>query len=123
MRRDPAGIGNAVSFGSLGPLKQRYRTQNIASSAILEIIYAGILIILAGKLTNMASKATRGKVWSEKETKLHLTLWSEETIQIALDNSKCTKDTNRVYRNLLVSCFSSRICKVLYPIYEERSLI
>ena len=49
----------------------------------------------------MASK-TRGKVWSENETKHLLTCWSEETVQIALDNSKCTKDTNRVYRNLLV---------------------
>ena len=58
-------------------------------------------------VVNMASKKTRGKVWSDEETKLLLTCWSEEAIQVALDTSKCTKDTNRVYRNLLVSCLIS----------------
>ena len=75
-------------------------------------------LIMAGKVENMASKTTKGKVWSEKETKLLLTLWSEETIQIALENSKCTKDTNRVYQNLLVSCFISVLTYLKYARYQ-----
>ena len=61
---------------------------------------------MAGTVNNMASTKTRGKVWTDKETALLLTCWSEETIQIALNQSKCSKDTSRVYQTLLVSCLT-----------------
>ena len=52
----------------------------------------------------MASK-NRGKfcMGSSDATVMLIDLWSEETIQLALENSKTSKETREVYNTLQVS--------------------
>ena len=52
----------------------------------------------------MASK-NRGKIcfWSNDATEMLIDLWSEETIQFALESSKTSKETREVYSTLQVS--------------------
>ncbi|KAJ7394530.1 hypothetical protein OS493_000345 [Desmophyllum pertusum] len=45
--------------------------------------------------------ASRGKTWSNEATDTLINLWSEETIQFALNNSK-TKESGEVYNTLQV---------------------
>ena len=49
---------------------------------------------------NTASMAavnnTRGKIWTDKETKALIDLWGEEAIQIALDNAKTSRASGQV---------------------------
>jgi len=51
---------------------------------------------------NVKSK-TRGKTWSDEATKKLIEIWGEETIQLALDNSKTSKQSSQIYKSLLVS--------------------
>jgi hypothetical protein len=51
---------------------------------------------------NVTSK-TRGKTWSDEATKKLIELWGEETIQIALDNAKTSKQSSQIYKTLLAS--------------------
>ena len=53
---------------------------------------------------DMASK-NRGKIclWSNDATEMLIDLWSEETIQFALESSKTSKETREVYSTLQVS--------------------
>ena len=50
-------------------------------------------------------KRNREKVWSNEATKALLDLWCDETIQVAFDQSKGSKETSKVYQRLLVSYF------------------
>ena len=52
----------------------------------------------------MASK-NHGKIcfWSNDATEMLINLWSEETIQFALESSKTSKGTREVYGTLQVS--------------------
>ena len=52
----------------------------------------------------MASK-NRGNIcfWSNDATEMLIDLWSEETIQFALESSKTSKETREVYSTLQVS--------------------
>ena len=45
----------------------------------------------------------RGKLWSEEATRTRINLWSEETIQLSLENCKTSKETRQVYNTILVS--------------------
>ena len=38
-----------------------------------------------------AVKRSRGKTWTDEETKVLIDLWGEESIQIALDNAKTSR--------------------------------
>ena len=51
---------------------------------------------------DMASK-NRGKLWSNDATDILIDLWSEETIQCALESSKTSEETREVYSALQVS--------------------
>ena len=59
----------------------------------------------------MAARKSRGKVWNDEETRALITLWCDETIQVALDNSKSSKDTRKVYKTLLVSVIYSNFTR------------
>ena len=50
----------------------------------------------------MVSK-NRGKLWSNYATDILIDLWSEETIQCALESSKTSKEMREVYSALQVS--------------------
>ena len=51
-----------------------------------------------------AVKNSRGKLWSDGETKYLIESWSNEVIQVALENAKTPTQSNKVYKKLLVSC-------------------
>ena len=53
-----------------------------------------------------AIKKSRGKLWSDKETNDLIEAWSDEVIQVALENAKTPKQSNKVYNTLLVSCIA-----------------
>jgi hypothetical protein len=48
-------------------------------------------------------KRSRGKIWTDEETKVLIDLWGEEDIQVALDNAKTSRASSQVYKTLLVS--------------------
>ena len=58
-----------------------------------------------------AVKRSRGKTWTEEETKVLIDLWGEESIHIALDNAKTSRASSQVYKTLLVSWTVSIYCK------------
>ena len=55
----------------------------------------------------MASKNSKNsgtiRIWSNDAADMFIELWSEETIQFALENSKTSKETREVYSALQVS--------------------
>ena len=50
-------------------------------------------------------KKHRGIVWPDEATEVLIELWGEETIQIALENAKCAKETREVYRRITFDNF------------------
>lgn len=48
-------------------------------------------------------QAYRGKKWSEYATQCLIQIWGDETMQIALDSCKCSKESSQVYKSFLVS--------------------
>ena len=62
---------------------------------------------LGSKGANFAGRKmaarNRGKMWGNDATGLLIDLWSEETIQFALESSKTSKETREVYHTLQVS--------------------
>lgn len=63
-----------------------------------------IYLKMAASASATTTKKRRGKLWSDKETKDLLEAWSDEVIQVALENAKTPKQSNKVYNTLLVSC-------------------
>lgn len=57
-----------------------------------------------------AVKKSRGKIWTDEETKVLIDLWGEEAIQVALDNAKTTRASSQVYKTLLVSWTDFHYC-------------
>jgi len=51
----------------------------------------------------MASKNRQICVWNNDTAEILIDLWSETTIQFALENSKTSKETREVYSTLQVS--------------------
>ena len=55
----------------------------------------------------MASKNPKNsgtiRIWSNDAIDMLIDLWSEETVQFALENSKTSKETREVYSTLQVS--------------------
>ena len=55
----------------------------------------------------MASKNPKNsdtiRIWSNDATDMSIDLWSEETIQFALENIKTSKETREVYSTLQVN--------------------
>ena len=52
----------------------------------------------------MAGKnSSRGKLWSDAETNSLIEAWGDEVIQQALENAKTPKQSNKVYKTLIVS--------------------
>ena len=41
---------------------------------------------------------SRGKLWNDEATNMLIQLWGEETIQLALDNCKTSKQSGEVYK-------------------------
>ena len=66
------------------------------------------LVFFAGR--KMASKNPKNSgtffIWSNNDKDKLIDLWSEETIQFALQNSKTSKETSEVYSKLQVSDIS-----------------
>ena len=48
-------------------------------------------------------KSWQNLLWSNDATEMLIDLWSEETIQFALESSKTSKETREVYSTLQVS--------------------
>ena len=44
----------------------------------------------------------RGITWPDEATEALIELWAEESIELALEHSKSSKDTRAVYQNLQV---------------------
>ena len=61
------------------------------------------MFISINTVSMAAVKKSRGKVWTDKETKALIDLWGEEAIQIAVDNAKTSRASSQVYKTLLVS--------------------
>lgn len=59
---------------------------------------------MAASASATTTKKSRGRLWSDKKTKDLLEAWSDEVIQVALENAKTPKQSNKVYNTLLVSC-------------------
>ena len=61
------------------------------------------LVLFAGR--KIWQRKNRGKIcfWSSDATEMLIDLWSEETIQFALESSKTSKETREVYSTLQVS--------------------
>jgi hypothetical protein len=55
-----------------------------------------------GKSTS-SPKKNRGILWPDEATEILTELWGEEMIQIALENSKCAKETREIYRRITVN--------------------
>ena len=51
----------------------------------------------------MAKKRGKMCMWSNDATDMLINLWPEETIQLAFENSKTSKETREVYNTLQVS--------------------
>ena len=64
----------------------------------------------------MAARKSRGKVWNDEETRALITLWCDETIQVALDNSKSSKDTSKVYKTLLDHIVDVLLVSIIYKL-------
>lgn len=45
----------------------------------------------------------RGKQWSEAATMSLIDMWGQETVQVAFDSSKSSKQSSAIYKSLLVS--------------------
>ena len=58
------------------------------------------------KISNSKSKSSpkknRGIVWPDEATSTLIELWGEETIQLSLENSECSKETREIYRRVKV---------------------
>ena len=48
-------------------------------------------------------RKSRVKLWPDEATRTLINLWSEETIQLSLENCKTSKETRQVYNTILVS--------------------
>jgi len=59
------------------------------------------LVPFAGR--KMAKKRGKMCMWSNDATDMLINLWPEETIQLAFENSKTSKETREVYNTLQVS--------------------
>jgi hypothetical protein len=66
--------------------------------------HAQINVINICKMAETKTKNSRGKLWSDKETKELLEAWSDDVIQVVLENAKTLKQSNKVYNIFLVSC-------------------
>ena len=51
--------------------------------------------------TKDAAKS-RGKTWCDDATRTLINLWSEETVQLSLENRKSSKEKRQVYNRLLI---------------------
>ena len=50
----------------------------------------------------LSPKKNRGINWTDEATEALLELWAEESIQMSLEHSKSSKETQAVYENLKV---------------------
>jgi hypothetical protein len=58
-------------------------------------------------LKSMSSlKNNRGILWPHEATSTLIELWGEETIQLSLENAKCSKETREIYRRVKVYYYS-----------------
>ena len=54
-------------------------------------------------------RKNRGIVWEDEVVNILIDLWGEESIQIALENSKSAKETREVYRRIKVQLVTIRV--------------